>query len=252
MKSIRQPFLQSFAFGIKGSRGNYSNAGKSDRNGFVFYPMACIALSKNTRDRKISTACPYLSGFATKETVTVSQDREPPAIVLDSPPPTVTATEWLPLRGRAAGATGLWINGQPVQLIGEEFDRTVTLTSGRNTIELIAVDLVGNRRVDRFDVQLDQDPPRLVGYEVTPTQAQGGDSVRVEVRASDPSGLRKAAAFRIRVGDTDYADFLELGGDSGTYRKTVRLPGTASGRISLREVEIEDYAGNKARFTFDR
>lgn len=192
------------------------------------------------------------SGFATKETVTVSQDREPPAIVLDTPPPTVTAVEWLPVRGRAAGATQLSINGQPVQLIGEEFDRTVTLTSGRNTIELIAVDLVGNRRVDRFDVQLDQDPPRLVGYEVTPTQAQGGDSVRVEVRASDPSGLRKAAAFRIRVGDTDYADFLELGGDSGTYRKTVRLPGTASGRISLREVEIEDYAGNKARFTFDR
>lgn len=192
------------------------------------------------------------SGFATKETVTVSQDREPPAIVLEAPPPTVTATEWLPLRGRAAGATGLWINGQPVQLIGEEFDRTVTLTSGRNTIELIAVDLVGNRRVDSFDVQLDQDPPQLVGYEVTPAQAQGGESVRVEVRASDPSGLRKAAAFRIRVGDTDYADFLELGGDSGTYRKTLRLPGTASGRISLREVEIEDYAGNKARFTFDR
>ena len=182
----------------------------------------------------------------------MSQDREPPAIVLDTPPPTVTAVEWLPLRGRAAGATSLSINGQPVQLMGEEFDQTITLASGRNTIELIATDLVGNRRVDSFDVQLDQDPPQLLGYDVSPAEAHGGQPVRVEVRASDPSGLRKAAAFRLRVGDKDYADFLELGGESNSYRKTVLLPREATGRVTLREVEIEDYAGNKARFTFDK
>ena len=193
------------------------------------------------------------SGFATKETVHASsQDREPPAIVLDTAPPTVTAVEWLPLRGRAAGATSLSINGRPVQLIGEEFDQTMTLASGRNTIELIATDLVGNRRVDSFDVQLDQDPPELVGYEVTPGEAHGGEPMQVEVRASDPSGLRKAAPFRLRVGDKDYADFLELGGESNSYRKTILLPREAAGRVTLREVEIEDYAGNKARFTFDK
>ena len=30
------------------------------------------------------------------------------------------------------------------------------------------------------------------------------------------------------------------------------LPPEAVGRVALRDVEIEDYAGNKARFTFDR
>ena len=70
---------------------------------------------------------------------------------------------------------------------------------------------------------------------------------------SGPATLRPAQGGGVpaRVGDTDYADFLELVGDSRTYRKTIVA---AAGRpaISLREVEIEDYAGNKARFTFDR
>ncbi len=192
------------------------------------------------------------SGFATKETVTVSQDHEPPVIVLETPPPAVTAVEWLPLRGRAAGATSLVINDQPVQLIGEEFDQTVTLAKGDNTIELIALDLVGNRRVDSFEVQLDQEPPQLVGYDVKPSEAHGGEPVQVEVRAQDPSGLRKAAPFRLRIGNTDYTDFLELSGESGSYRKTIQLPSDATGRIVLRDVEIQDYAGNEARFTFDR
>jgi hypothetical protein len=72
------------------------------------------------------------------------------------------------------------------------------------------------------------------------------------VTARDASGLRKAAPVRIRVAGTDYTDFLELGGADGTYRKAVLLPDEAAGAVAVREVEVEDYAGNKARFTLDR
>ena len=64
------------------------------------------------------------------------------------------------MRGRAAGATGLTLNGRPVRLLDEQFDETVTLVPGRNTIKLEALDLVGNARVESFEVQLDQQPPR--------------------------------------------------------------------------------------------
>jgi hypothetical protein len=137
-------------------------------------------------------------------------------------------------------------------LLGEQFEQSVTLASGHNTIELIATDLVGNGRVDSFDVQLDQDPPQLLGYAVSPAQGHSGEPVRIEVRASDSSGLRKAAAFKLRVGDKDLDDFLELGGESNSYHKTIQLPRDAIGRIVLREVEIEDYAGNKARFVLGK
>ena len=51
------------------------------------------------------------------------------------------------------------MNGKPVDLADDSFDTPLTLRSGRNQVELIATDLVGNRRVDSFEIVLDQDPP---------------------------------------------------------------------------------------------
>jgi hypothetical protein len=192
------------------------------------------------------------SGLTVQDEFSVSLDRDPPSIRLDRPPPVITSVEWLPVRGRAAGATGLTLNGRPVQLIGDQFDETVTLASGSNRITLEAVDLVGNARTDSFDVQLDQQPPELVDYRVAPKEVRAGEPIRVEVRASDPSGLRQVAPFKLRVAGTDYEEFLERGGDAESYGATLLLPKDAAGPVELREVEIEDYAGNKARFVLGR
>jgi hypothetical protein len=196
------------------------------------------------------------SGFASEDRFSVAQDREPPAITLESPQPALTATEWLPLRGSIPGAKSLSVNGRPVPLAGNGmFDETLTLRPGRNPIELIATDLVGNVGVARFEVTLDQDPPELVGFTLTPRELKGGEPLRIELTARDASGLRKAAPFKVRVGQAEYADFLELGGGgttNGTYRKTLQPPPGLAGRVTLREVELEDYAGNKARLTPER
>ena len=192
------------------------------------------------------------SGFTSRDGFRASQDRDPPEIVLESAPPAATSVEWLGLRGRVPGAASLAVNGRPARLIGDEFDETVTLLAGNNAIELAATDLVGNTRVERFAVDLDQTAPELVGFDVRPAQLRAGEPLDIEVEARDLSGLRKAAPFRVSVGGQEFADFLELNGSTGTYRKTMLLPPGAVGRVALRDVEIEDYAGNKARFTFDR
>ena len=157
------------------------------------------------------------------------------------------------MRGRAAGATGLTLNGRPVRLLDEQFDETVTLVPGRNAIELEAVDLVGNARVESFDGAARPAPARagrLRGH--ARSRRTRASRSRSRCGPADPSGLRKAAPFKVRVAGIDYGEFLELGGDGGTYRATLLLPRDAVGPVTLREVEIEDYAGNRARFAFDR
>ena len=145
------------------------------------------------------------------------------------------------------------MNGRPARLVDGAFDEKATLRQGQNAIELIATDAVGNVRVERYEVALDQEPPSLVGHRIMPARLGGGEPLRIEVTARDASGLRKVAPFRIQVAGTEYADFLELsgGGPAPTGRRCccrARRPG----RATLRTVEVEDYAGNKARFTFDR
>jgi hypothetical protein len=190
------------------------------------------------------------SGFASADRFEITVDQTPPRIEFEAPPPAVTAVEWLPLRGRVDGGVELLVDGQPAQLIEEAFDQTMTLQQGANAIELVASDLVGNVSVEKLAIVLDQEPPELVRHSVSPGQASGGDAVTVEVVASDASGMKQAAPFTLQVGDRSLVDFLRFNRASQSYRSTIVLPKEMSGRIELREVELEDYAGNKQRYTF--
>jgi hypothetical protein len=190
------------------------------------------------------------SGFASTDQFEITVDQTPPRIEFETPPPSVTAVEWLPLRGKVDGGLGLSIDGQPAQLVEGVFDQTVTLRPGVNHIELVASDLVGNVGVEKLEVVLDQDPPELTGQSVSKDRAVGGDTVTINVVAKDASGMKQAAPFTLQVGDRSFSDFLRFNKASQSYRATLVLPKDASGRIALKEVELEDYAGNRKRYTF--
>ena len=102
------------------------------------------------------------SGFASQDQFEITVDQTPPRIEFEAPPPSVTAVEWLPLRGKVEGGAALLVDGQPTQLIDEAFDQTVTLKQGANRIELVASDLVGNVGVEKLEIVLDQEPPQLI------------------------------------------------------------------------------------------
>ena len=145
----------------------------------------------------------------------------------------------------------LLVDGEPSQLIDEAFDQTITLKQGANHIELVASDLVGNVGVEKLEIFLDQEPPQLVRQSVSSSPTATGAAITVEVVASDAAGMTQAAPFTLRVGDRSYDDFLRYNPASQSYRATIVVPGaTASTPVALEDVELEDYAGNKKRYTF--
>jgi FecR protein/Glucodextranase, domain B/LysM domain len=190
------------------------------------------------------------SGLVSRDDFQVTIDHEPPPIELEMPPPPVTSVEWLSLRGRLPGGGRLHIDGRPATLIDEAFDEAITLQKGRNAIELVATDLVGNVSIEKLDVFLDQDPPQLVRQAVAPTRVSAGANVTIEVVASDESGMKQAAPFTLRVGDATVSDFLRFDPSSQSYRSNLVLPKGMQGPAQLAEVELEDYAGNRQRYTF--
>jgi hypothetical protein len=190
------------------------------------------------------------SGFASTDEFEITVDQTPPKIEFEAPPPSVTAVEWLPLRGKVEGGVELLVDGRPTQLVDQSFDETVTLRQGTNRIELVASDLVGNVGVEKLEVVLDQEPPELIKTSVSKDRASGGDEVIVNVVASDTSGMKQAARFTLQVGDRLFSDFLRFNKTSQSYRSTVILPKDVSGAIALKDVELEDYAGNRKRYTF--
>ena len=189
------------------------------------------------------------SGFVLDDQFDVTIDRVPPRITFDAPPPAATAVEWLSLRGTAEGATGLAVNGRPAQLLDDRFEITVTLTEGANGIELVATDLVGNLRALKVEIALDQTPPALIRHAVSKDRVSGGEPVIVDVYAQDASGLKRTAAFTLQVGGRELADLLYWNDAASSYRGTFNLPKQASGSVALKDVELEDYVGNKTRYT---
>ncbi len=126
----------------------------------------------------------------------------------------------------------------------------MTLRQGANRIELVASDLVGNVGVEKLEIVLDQQPPELIEQSLSQNRAEGGEAVTVNVIAKDTSGMKQAAPFTLQVGDRLVSDFLRFNRTSQSYRSTLVLPKDAAGAIALRDVELEDYAGNRKRYTF--
>jgi hypothetical protein len=126
----------------------------------------------------------------------------------------------------------------------------VTLKPGANHIELVASDLVGNVGVEKLEILLDQEPPQLDRHALAESATAGGRAITVDVAASDASGLTQAAPFTLRIGERSFSDFLRYNPTSRSYQATVVVPGQAGGRAVLEDVELEDYAGNKKRYSF--
>jgi Glucodextranase, domain B/FecR protein len=188
------------------------------------------------------------SGFATAEKIAVSVDRDPPQIALDEILPRLTADASLHVAGTTEADAMLTLNGREIALDNGRFDETVTLQTGENTIELIATDVVGNVKIEKSVVKLDQEPPLLVSSTAAPTTNAGRQVLSVTVAAEDASGLAKAAPFVVATASGNYTGYLRYNKAAKAYEALVVVPEAELGGAKLAQVELRDDAGNSKIF----
>lgn len=185
-----------------------------------------------------------LEGEARFETV---RDDAPPEVAFDAPPPAATASAFIEIAGSADDAASLSLNGAPLTLSEGRFDIAEPLMTGENVFEFVAVDQVGNVGVRRVAVVRDTDPP-VIGKALMRRPSGVAGPIEIAVEARDATGLRQAAAYGARIDGQERRGFLRYDEGKGGYVAT--LP-PAPGALTLIDVTIEDYAGNKAERRFE-
>ncbi len=173
---------------------------------------------------------------------TAVRDAVPPEITLDLPLPKATDESLIDLTGNIGDAVSLTLDGVPVPLTEGRFAMPLDLTPGVNAFDLAAIDSVGNVTPLRLQTVYDIDPPVITEAEVSRPDGNSGP-ITIDVRATDPSGLRKSATFVIEVGGMERDGFLRC--DNAAGQCTATLP-AEPGQLRLIEVAVDDYAGNTA------
>jgi hypothetical protein len=187
------------------------------------------------------------SGFSSSDEFSVTVDRASPDIVLDAPPPSLTADPAFALKGKTKPGAKLALYGREIVNRNGRFDEAIELKMGANTIELSASDAAGNVKTEKWQIRLDREPPVLVRSRATP--ASGGRPVLiVEVEAEDASGLANIAPFKVKAGEQTFTGHLRFNRSAKNYQGTIVVPAGALAQAALSEVELADDAGNKKLF----
>ena len=126
---------------------------------------ATITLSTDG-ENQISVVAKDLVGNETTETINVTLDTTPPALVITSPADgAITNEAQLLVIGTASDPRLdiVTVNGQTVAVTNGSFSTTVTLTEGANTISALARDTLGNEATVDVSVTLDSSitPPQI-------------------------------------------------------------------------------------------
>jgi hypothetical protein len=204
-----------------------------------------VPLGAATSRYEVAVTAP--SGFTSSDEFSVTVDRASPEIVLDAPPPGLTADPAFALKGKAKPGAKLTLNGRDIANRNGRFEEAIELKAGPNTIELSASDAAGNVKTEKWQVRLDRDPPALVRSRVVP--ASGGRPVLiVEIEAQDASGLANIAPFKVTAGGQILTGHLRYNRAAKNYQGTIVVPGDTLQTAALSEVELADDAGNKKIF----
>ncbi|MEM3042129.1 MAG: right-handed parallel beta-helix repeat-containing protein [Thermoplasmata archaeon] len=127
------------------------------------------------------------SGNSRKVEVRVTVDTEPPVIEVTQPRAgSFTNIETTTVAGTTEPFASVSVNGVPAIVFGANFEASIGLSEGVNTVTVKAVDRAGNTNILSFTVNLDTSPPDLSLF--TPRPELWTNSSRVLVSGATEEG----------------------------------------------------------------
>jgi hypothetical protein len=190
------------------------------------------------------------AGAVVEDRFEVVRDRQPPTIRFEQLPPGAVNDPQFRLTGLAEGAQRLSINGQDIALDAtQRFSQVFALQPGATPFRVSASDAAGNIALAQFEVRLDNSPPAVGGHSLKSLRGKNGTRVRLTVRVTDASAMRRNAPFEIAVAGKVYHGYLEWDAAAKHYSGAVSVDAPKREKPRLRSVDLEDELGNRLHYT---
>ena len=177
----------------------------------------------------------------------ITVDLTAPEITLEAAPAS-TREPKLNIAGALSEPAALLCNGQPVTLEAQRFNIPILLQEGDNPINLTATDPAGNAAAKTLRVLLDTTPPEITRAACIPSETKGGEIIACEVSAQDRgSGLAKTGSFTLAVapGGQVVKGILTFNPAKALFEGSVFMPPGVKGKVSLKELRLQDRLGNE-------
>lgn len=191
---------------------------------------ALLGLAEGTN--LISINATDLAGNVGHKTITVTVDTVAPEVLLIGLPDfAVRNSAALNLAGSLSEPAQVRVEGLDTDVVDLQFDTSVTLVEGLNTIDITATDAAGNRAVLVRRVTLDTSQPSI---QITnpPAGVAVHDATVNIIGVSEPNAL-------IQVGNQ-----MVVADETGKFSAWVRLDGTGTQQVSI---TVTDAAGNSVQ-----
>lgn len=226
---------------IRSSKGELLQRTYADTTGRFMYKLNSL-MDGNTFIQSISTP----AGYIRNDNIKIILDNSPPDILIDNAPPQYWAERTFTITGKVIGTDQLFINDKPISLLNDSFTYIINLEEGINNIALFAKDLAGNTSGKTFHIELDIDPPVLISQKIIRSMTDAS-IVRVELAASDVSGMKKTARCIVKIDEQESSKFLILNETSGKYELQFVLNNPGS-TVKLVSVTLMDYLNNQLQY----
>lgn len=184
------------------------------------------------------------AGFEKTREFNLIKDTDAPKIFLNHVSK-VTSSPILELSGKVEGAKSFSVNNRNQTIKPDNsFEGSITLSNGKNAVELIAEDEAGNISKQIEVIILDTEPPRLESVNIL--RDKNGIATIV-VKAKDETDITNYAGVEYRVQNKIVKEILKYNKTKQVYE--LEIPDSPD--IKIISVELSDYLLNKKVYSIN-